>query len=175
LGHDGSITTTVRPGSPARWPTIADEPHAAAPCDSRIFRSAGLLMLLAAGLLAAGSLSPWVAYVLPSGATVGRDAYQFGAGDTLTWFGPIILLGACALAVFGAVTLFHPWHPNVCMPFIPTMVVGLEIVDVWHGGFGGVAHATTTLGTGSFLCFAGIVLGVAAAVLLIPAERVLSR
>jgi hypothetical protein len=132
-------------------------------------------MLLAAAALAQGSLSSWVSYVRPTGAVTSLDAFQFGAGASWTWFGPVILLGACLLAVFGVATLFCPWHPNVCMPFIPTMVVGLEIVDVWHGAFGGVAGALTTLGAGSFLCYAGLVLGVAASVLLIPAERVRTR
>ena len=143
--------------------------------DARIFQAAGVLMLLAAVLLAVGSFAPWVSYVFPTGAALGRNAYEFGAGSSWTWFGPIILLGACLLAVFGAATLFHPWRPNICMPFIPTAFVGIEIADVWDGGFGHVTGATTTLGAGSFLCLAGLVLGVAASLFLLPAERARTR
>lgn len=170
--------TAIRAGSPASRPTItgvaptaAGATDALSPRDAAIFRSAGVFTLLAAALFGAGSFVPWVAYVLPTGATQSVNAYQFGAGESWTWFGPVILGCACLLSIFGVMTLFHPWRPNVCMPFIPTMVVGLEMADQWHGGFGGVAHATTTLGAGSFLCFAGLLVGVVASALLLPAER----
>lgn len=132
-------------------------------------------MLLAAGVLAAGSLSPWVSYLLPSGATLSRNAFQFSASHSWTWIGPTLLFSACLLGVFGVLTFLHPFHPNLCMPLIPTMIAGLEIVDIWHGGFGGIAHATTSLGVGSFLCYAALGLGVVASLVLIPAEQVLTR
>ncbi len=170
--------TAIRPGSPASRPTVTGVASAAprttdalSPRDAAIFRYAGVLTLLAAALIGAGSFVPWVTHVLASGVTQDVNAYQFGAGETWTWFGPIILGCACLLAISGVMTLFHPWRPNVCMPFLPTVFVGLEMADQWHGGFGGVTSATTTLGAGSYLCFAGIVVGVVASALLLPAER----
>jgi hypothetical protein len=154
---------------------VTTVPDATSPRDARIFQAAGLLMLLAAALFAAGSFSPWVSYVLPTGAALSRNAYQFGAGNSWTYFGPIILLGAFVLAIFGVATLFHPWRPNICMALIPTIAVGIEIADVWDGGFGSVAGRVTTLGAGSFLCYGALLFGVAASVLLLPAERARTR
>jgi hypothetical protein len=175
MGHDVRITSVVRAESSSSWPSVTAVAGEASSRDARLFKASGVLTLLAAVSFATGSLSPWVTYVLHSGATTGVNAFQFGAGESWTWFGPIILAGASLLAVSGVLTLFHPWRPNVCMPFIPTIVVGLEIVDVWQGTFGGVAGATTTLGPGSFECYAGLLLGVTASVLLLPAERLLTR
>jgi hypothetical protein len=177
LRHDEGISTVIRPGSPAtrRTVDVTDPQPDTSPRDGRIFQAAGVLMVLGGALLALGSFAPWVSYVFANGAALGKNAYEFGPGDSWTWFGPIILLGATALAVFGVATLFHPWRPNLCMALIPTLCVGLEIADMWDGGFGAVRHATTTIGPGSLLCYAGLALGVAAAVLLLPAERARTR
>jgi hypothetical protein len=174
LRHDVVIVATVSADSTPIGTTSAALdalPRRA----TRAFSVAGALMLVEASLLLASALLPWVQYARQTGPTLTVNALQFGAGDTTTLFGFILIGVAAALLMLGGAVAVPLWHPNVCMALIPTAGLGLEFADAWHGAFGSVPHATTSVGVGPYVLIFGLWIGVVASVLLVPFERVRAR
>jgi hypothetical protein len=138
-----------------------------APLDRVLYRIASTLMVAAGVVLAIGASLPWVTY----GTAGARTAFQFGPHGSLTALGIVLVVCAAALVGFAALVLFHPIRPNLCLALLPTLGAGLMIVGSWQGRFGGVTGQPTTLGSGSFVCYAALGLGVLATLVLLPAEH----
>ncbi len=124
-------------------------------------------MVLAAVLLAVSSVLPWVTFTPVTGMPFDQNAFQFGPGQGLTAFGPVLAGSAVLLALLSIVVYQRRPRPNLCMALIPTLAAGLIVVQSWHGGFGPRSH----VGPASYVAYVGLACGLAASLLMLPAER----
>ena len=79
--------------------------------DASQHRNAGILCFVAAGLIAVSCFMPYVLMTSTIGLSFGRTPFQFGAMETLSSQGPLILLGA-AFFVFDGLRLLDVIAPD---------------------------------------------------------------
>jgi predicted anti-sigma-YlaC factor YlaD len=128
--------------------------------DARLFASSSALSLVAAALVGVSTVLPW--------RSIGahhQTAFQFGPG----WFGWSLLGCAATLLLASVVMVTRALPPNVCMPLAPALLALIVTSSQWSGPL--YNHP----GAGVLVCFLGVVCGVAAGALLLPAERPASR
>lgn len=135
--------------------------------EDSIFRTAGVLTLLSAGLLGWCAFLPW----LTSRTGGGPDAFQLGLNRGMFSFGTALVTASFLLGVFGIATIFRPWRPNVLMPFLPCLGAGIYLAESWSQIFGGGYGSDSIRGSASIVCLLGLAFGAVAAALLLPTER----
>jgi hypothetical protein len=111
-----------------------------------------------------GSFLPYVVIVTTIGISVSRNAFQFGLGGTLTYVGPLILLGA-AFFVYDGLILMGVLPPigrvRSLTPLGSSIAAAIFIASAWTtSGWsgGGAVH----LGAGGIVSLAGVLAGVVA-------------
>ena len=99
---------------------------------------------------------------------------SIGAGDLSqqSWFQPLLIATACALALAGAYTIVHPSRPNLVMPLLPTFVTIGAVAEIWNVMFPGPKFG---IGLGCALCVVGMALGVVATLLMLRVEHPVTR
>lgn len=129
-------------------------------------RTAGILCFVGAGLIAVGSFLPYVVIVTSIGISQSRSAYQMGHGMTLTYAGPLILLGS-AFFVYDALRLMGVLSPMRKVPrfapIITSVVAALYILNAWDtSGWTGLDGATVSHGVGGVVSLGGALFGIVA-------------
>lgn len=129
--------------------------------DDLCFRLAGMLSLVAAAMVVASTAMPWVA----GSNGGGTSGYEVGPG----YFGPALLGAASALVFASGLSFFPLLRPNVLMPFVPSLLVGLLVADQRTGAL--VSHPRV----GFVVCLLGVGFGLVASIVLIPTEHAAPR
>ncbi len=134
--------------------------------DASQYRNAGVLCFAAAGLIAVSCFMPYVLMTSVVGLSFGRTPFQFGAMETLSYQGPLILLAA-AFFVFDGLRLLGVIAPDRAIsntfPLATCIYSAAVIADAWStSGWTGTSAISIHLGYGGIIGFAGVVAGIAA-------------
>ena len=134
--------------------------------DASKHRNAGILCFVAAGLIAVSCFMPYVLMTSTIGLSLGRTPFQFGAMETLSYQGPLILLGA-AFFVFDGLRLLGVIAPDReirnTFPLATCISSAAVILGAWStSGWTGTSAMSIHLGYGGIIGLAGVAVGLVA-------------
>ena len=166
--HSGVLTDSFTPGT-NRVPLTGAEPVNLTEnvgYDASQHRNAGVLCFVAAGLIAVSCFMPYVLITSNIGLSLGRTPFQFGAMETLSYQGPLILLGA-AFFVFDGLRLMDVIAPDGgirnTFPLASCIYSAAVIADAWStSGWTGTSAVSIHLGYGGIIGVAGVAAGIVA-------------
>ena len=72
----------------------------------------GWLAIVGGALLVVGTLTPWLTATVPLVGTLNRNAFQLGAGEGLSYQGPIVALMGALTVVIGVTRLARASMPR---------------------------------------------------------------
>jgi len=117
-------------------------------------------------MVAGGTLLAWLTATTGI-LSIGRNAFQLGANQSLTFDGPVVLLLGLVIMAMGVARLTNTAMPRFVQssPLVAglaaAVVLGLEYSSLhdWVNQVSG-AYATASIGTGYWICCAGALITV---------------